>query len=145
MQCWHCYLYRVFLLSSPCCLKTSNNMHRTFTNLKLLQNHSIFRHVSATATTTIKESSPCKLEQCCYKHRFFLLWTRSKIHFTTSVIVKLCKHCMCSGVEIVEHWHTTHSNSKWMSHWVLYCLFKSHSPTIGFCNGVAVCILWTQS
>jgi hypothetical protein len=78
-------------------------MHPTFKDLKLLQTHSTFRHVPVTATTIIRERSPCKLEHSRYKTLFILLRTRSKIHFTTFVSLKLGWHWMLSGVEITEH------------------------------------------
>jgi hypothetical protein len=64
-------------------------MHHIFNDLKLLQNHSTFRHVSVAATTIItRESSSCKLEHRRYKTQFVLLSTRSKTHFTTFMDVK---------------------------------------------------------
>ena len=53
-------------------------MHHAFKYLKLLQNHSTFRHVSAAATTLIREISLCKLEHYRYETVFetvFVLWT----------------------------------------------------------------------
>jgi hypothetical protein len=82
---------------------------------RLLQNHSIFQHVLVAATSIIRASSPCKLEHHRYKTLFILLCIRSKIHFTTFISVKLGKHWMRSGVEIIEHHKEAHSNSKWMS------------------------------
>jgi hypothetical protein len=47
-------------------------MHHAFNYLKLLQNHSTFRHVSAAATTLIREISLCKLEHYRDKTLFVL-------------------------------------------------------------------------
>jgi hypothetical protein len=63
-------------------------MHRTLSDLKLLQNQSTFRHVSVAAKTTIREGSPFKLEQCLYKTLFVLSCTGSKVHLTTFMDVK---------------------------------------------------------
>jgi hypothetical protein len=49
------------------CLKTSNNMHHTPNDLKLLQNPSTLRYVSVAATIILRESSPCNVQHCCYK------------------------------------------------------------------------------
>jgi hypothetical protein len=57
-------------------------MHDTFIYFKkLLQNQSVSRHVSAAATTIIREILPCKLEHRRYKTMPAFITTRSKIHF----------------------------------------------------------------
>jgi hypothetical protein len=67
------------------------------------------------ATTIIRESSSCKLEHCRYKALFVLLCILNKIRFTSFINVKLGKHWLLNGIEIIEHHEGTHSNSKWMS------------------------------